>query len=87
MKQSDNYKLLMILGPTAVGKTDLAFYLAEKWQAGILNCDSIQMFKELNIGSAKKTNFTERQKQIPLFLFDEWTAPLFAQPVFSVKKP
>ena len=71
----DYHKLLIIVGPTAVGKTDLAFYLAEKWQAGILNCDSIQMFKELNIGSAKKTNFTEQQKQIPLFLFDEWTAP------------
>ena len=65
----------MIVGPTAVGKTDLAFYLAEKWQTGILNCDSIQMFKELNIGSAKKTDFTEQQKKIPLFLFDEWTAP------------
>lgn len=76
MKASDNYhKFLILIGPTAVGKTDLAFYLAEKWQAGLINCDSIQMFKELNIGSAKKINFTEQQKKIPLFLFDEWTAP------------
>ena len=69
------HSLLMILGPTAVGKTDLAFYLALKRQAGILNCDSVQMFKELNIGSAKKTRFTEQEKKIPLFLFNTWQAP------------
>lgn len=42
-----------LLGPTAVGKTALSFYLAEKLSASVLNSDSIQMYKGLDIGSAK----------------------------------
>ena len=80
----------MVMGPTAVGKTDLSFFLAGKLGAGILNCDSVQMFKELNIGSAKKTSFTSAEKKVPLFLFDEFTAPsictagLFRRKAFKV---
>ncbi len=63
-----------ILGPTAVGKTEFSFYLAEKCSASILNCDSIQMYKDLNIGSAKPA-FSKIKKKIPMFMFDEWNSP------------
>ena len=69
------HSVFFLLGPTAVGKTDLSFYLAEKLSAAILNCDSIQMYKGLDIGSAKPS-LQLIQKQIPFFLFDEWEPPI-----------
>ena len=66
--------LLGLFGPTAVGKTPLSFYLAEKLPASILNCDSISMYKGLDIGSAKPVKAIKQAKQA-LFLFDEWTPP------------
>ena len=53
MSQSSSFGVTFLLGPTAVGKTHLSLYLAEKLSASILNCDSIQMYKGLDIGSAK----------------------------------
>lgn len=46
-------KLFVILGPTAVGKTDLSIEIAQKINSEIFSCDSRQFFKELNIGVAK----------------------------------
>ena len=69
-----SFPLLFLLGPTAVGKTSCSFYLAEKLSASILNCDSIQMYKGLDIGSAKPV-LNRNKKKIPLFLFDEWDPP------------
>lgn len=46
-------KLTIVLGPTAVGKTDYAVSLAEKLETEIVNCDSRQIFKEMNIGVAR----------------------------------
>lgn len=45
--------LLSIVGPTAVGKTGLAIHLAEVYQTEIISCDSRQIYKQLNIGTAK----------------------------------
>lgn len=45
--------LINILGPTAVGKTDLSLKLAKSFQAEIFSSDSRQVFKEMNIGTAK----------------------------------
>jgi len=42
-----------IIGPTGVGKTSLSIKLAKKIDAEIINCDSMQIYKELNIGTAK----------------------------------
>lgn len=42
-----------IIGPTGVGKTKLSVMLAKKINAEIINCDSMQVYKELNIGVAK----------------------------------
>ncbi len=71
-RDSSGYSVIFLLGPTAVGKTDLSFYLAEKLSASILNCDSIQMYKGLDVGSAKPV---EENKKHTCFLFDEWEPP------------
>lgn len=42
-----------IVGPTGVGKTKLSIELAKRIDAEIINCDSMQVYKELNIGVAK----------------------------------
>ena len=45
--------IYVITGPTGVGKTNLSIKLAKKLNASIINCDSMQIYKELNIGTAK----------------------------------
>jgi len=49
------YKLLVICGPTAAGKTEYALRLAEQWQVPILNADSRQIYRDLPIGTAAPT--------------------------------
>jgi tRNA dimethylallyltransferase len=48
-----NKTLLVIAGPTAVGKTDLCINLAKKFNTNIISADSRQFYKEINIGTAK----------------------------------
>ena len=45
--------IICILGPTGVGKTKLSIELAKKYNAEIINADSVQVYKGLDIGSAK----------------------------------
>ncbi|MBQ6655229.1 MAG: tRNA (adenosine(37)-N6)-dimethylallyltransferase MiaA [Erysipelotrichaceae bacterium] len=61
-------KMLIITGPTASGKSSLAVRLAEKYSGEIINGDSIAVYKELDIGSAKPT--VAEQKGIPHHLLD-----------------
>lgn len=49
-------KLLVILGPTATGKTDLAFYLAKKFNGELIACDSRQVYAGLDVGTGKAPN-------------------------------
>lgn len=51
--KSSGKTLIVIAGPTAVGKSALAIQLAKKFQTEIISADSRQFFKELNIGTAK----------------------------------
>lgn len=46
-------KVLVIVGPTGVGKSEVAIELAKKYNGEIISGDSVQVYKELNIGSAK----------------------------------
>ena len=46
-------KVLFVLGPTAVGKTEISIKLAKEFNGEIISCDSVQIFKGLDIGSAK----------------------------------
>ena len=48
-------KVVFILGPTGVGKTKMSISLAKKFDGEIVSADSVQVFKGLNIGSAKIT--------------------------------
>ena len=60
--------LVVIAGPTAVGKSDIAVELALRFNGEIISADSVQLYKYFNIGAAKLTN--EEQKGIPHHLFD-----------------
>ena len=46
-------KIIVIAGPTAVGKTALSIELAQKFNGEIINGDSMQVYKGLDIGTAK----------------------------------
>lgn len=59
---------IAIVGPTGVGKTKLSIALAKKYKAIIINADAVQVYKELNIGSAKPTE--EEKEGLPHYLFD-----------------
>ena len=47
-----NRRLLIILGPTAVGKTDYSIEMALKYGSPVISCDSRQIYKEMSIGTA-----------------------------------
>ena len=53
--------LVVVLGPTASGKTALSLALAERFHGEIVNCDSVAMYREFDIGTAKPTA-TERAR-------------------------
>jgi len=61
-------KLVVVLGPTASGKTDLAIKLARKFHGEIISADSRQIYREMDIGTAKPTK--EETKSIPYHLID-----------------
>ena len=61
-------KVIVILGPTAVGKTKMSVELAKKLDGEIINADSTQVFKELNIATAKIKE--EEKDNIVHHLFD-----------------
>ena len=60
--------LVAILGPTASGKTALSLALARALHGEIVNCDSVAMYREFQIGTAKPT--AEECAQAPHHLFD-----------------
>lgn len=53
MTEQQQYDVLAIVGPTAVGKTALSIELAKRLNGEIINGDSMQVYKEMNIGTAK----------------------------------
>lgn len=61
-------KLLIICGPTAVGKSALALSLAKQLNTEIISCDSMQVYKGLNIGTAKPD--INEQQQVKHHLID-----------------
>ena len=61
-------KVLVIVGPTAVGKTALSIALAKKFNGEIISGDSMQVYRSLDIGTAKVTE-TEKEG-IPHYLID-----------------
>ena len=60
--------LLVILGPTGSGKTALSLHLAAAFHGEVVNCDSVAMYREFDIGTAKPT--LEERAHAPHHLFD-----------------
>ena len=61
-------KVIVICGPTASGKTALSIELAKKINGEIISCDSMQIYKYMDIGTAKPT--LEEQKEVKHHLID-----------------
>ena len=62
------YPLVVILGPTASGKSELALSVAERYDGEVINYDSVQVYRHFNVGTAK-LSLTER-RGIPHHLID-----------------
>src|SRR4029077_260173 len=60
--------LVVVLGPTASGKTSLSLHLAERLQGEIVSCDSVAVYREFEIGTAKPS-LADRQR-VPHHLID-----------------
>lgn len=61
-------KVIVICGPTASGKTSLSIEVAKKIDGEIISCDSMQIYKDMNIGTAKPT--VEEMQGIPHYMLD-----------------
>ncbi|APO46347.1 tRNA (adenosine(37)-N6)-dimethylallyltransferase MiaA [Paenibacillus xylanexedens] len=61
-------KLLVLVGPTAVGKTRMSIELAQAFNCEIISGDSMQVYREMDIGTAKITS--EEMKGVPHHLID-----------------
>jgi len=64
----DHSHLLVLCGPTAVGKTELSLQIAEKFSCEIVGVDSMQVYRYMDIGTAKPT--VEERNRIPHHLVD-----------------
>ena len=62
-------KLITILGPTASGKTDLSLYLARELGSSVISGDAFQIYRHMDIGTAKVTK--EEARGVPHYLVDE----------------
>src|SRR4051812_41484705 len=58
--KTDCCPLLAVVGPTGSGKSSLALHLAERFRGEIVNCDSVQIYRYFDIGSAR-TPVAERR--------------------------
>ena len=65
---SEKIKIYGVVGPTASGKTALAIELARRIDGEIICCDSMQIYKEMNIGTAKPTD--EERAAVPHHMTD-----------------
>ena len=66
-----DYDLMVVLGPTATGKTKLAVQLADKLASEIISADSRQVYRGMDIGSGKDLNeYNLKGKKIPFHLID-----------------
>lgn len=64
---------MLLLGPTASGKTALAFALAQRFAAEILSCDSVAVYRHMQLGTAKPS--AEQRALIPHHLLDLYDPP------------
>ncbi|HEX7569618.1 MAG TPA: isopentenyl transferase family protein, partial [Verrucomicrobiae bacterium] len=69
---------ILVAGPTAVGKSEIALVLAEKLGGEIISVDSMQVYRDLDLGTAKPS--AAERKRVPHHLIDvaELTGPFDA---------
>ena len=86
--ESSNNILIVILGPTGVGKTELCIRLADSFHIPIINADSRQIFAEIPIGTAAPTQ--EQQRRVKHYfvgnhhLEDYYSASMYEQDVLKL---
>src|ERR1700761_9249476 len=68
MREKHNPLLLVILGPTASGKTALSLNLAQRFLGEIVSCDSVAVYREMEIGTAKPSR--DERRRVPHHLID-----------------
>ena len=68
MNEKKKRQLLILTGPTAVGKTELSIALAKKINGAVISADSMQVYRGMDIGSAKVT--PEEMQGVPHYLID-----------------
>jgi tRNA dimethylallyltransferase len=68
MVTSDANPLIVLVGPTASGKTSLAIHLAQQFNGEIVSCDSVAVYREMEIGTAKPTH--DERALIPHHMID-----------------
>lgn len=83
MKKNDKKSLIVVVGPTAVGKTDVCVTLGSYFKTEIISADSRQFYKEMNLGTAKPS--MEELARVPhhlvnhLSIHDPYTVKEFEQ--------
>ena len=63
-----NKTVYIVGGPTCTGKSTVAFFLAKRINGEIVNCDSVQLYKYMDIGSAKPSE--KHMAAVPHHLYD-----------------
>ena len=71
MGSGSKRKLIIILGPTAVGKTDFSIETALKYNSPVISCDSRQIYKEMSIGTAVPS--TDQLAAVPHYFIHSHT--------------
>ena len=66
MEQVQKEKVLVILGPTATGKSHCAIEIAKRYQGEIISGDSMLVYRDMNIGTAKPSEEEERRLRCQL---------------------
>ena len=69
----DKIKIISIIGPPASGKTSLSIAVAKKYNGEIVSADSMQIYKDMDIGTAKPTR--EELASVPHHLIDICVLP------------
>ncbi|MEO5332816.1 MAG: tRNA (adenosine(37)-N6)-dimethylallyltransferase MiaA [Magnetococcus sp. YQC-5] len=86
-EQKEKTPVIFLMGPTASGKTALALTLARLFPLEIINADSVQIYRGMDIGSAKPT--LEQRQQVPHHLLDvtdpdaPWSADRYRDAAWS----
>jgi tRNA dimethylallyltransferase len=69
-------RVIAVVGPTAAGKSDLGVFLAQQLGGEVVNADSMQLYREMDIGTAKLT--PEERGGVPHHLLDIWDVTVTA---------